>query len=369
MVLMRKDLEALERRTLAPYACFAALSRWRVHQEEEDQFMTCFQKDIYKITQSNSFRRLNRKTQVYSSLTKNDHVRNRLTHSFEVAQISRIISRNLWLNGDLSEVIALSHDIGHSPFGHEGQDALSECTSKYWFEFEHNAQTRRILELLEFENEAYPGLNLTIEVLEWLWKSGNLPYLEAQVVDIADEIAYITSDLDDWLRTKVLDFGAIYSSWLLSFVTKDFSVKSFYRPRFISEFRKLFITDIIFNTWTMIQTENIRTQKDVEVHKDRLVTHSQFIQSVINQVKKFLFDNYYKSEEILASNNLHKDMLTWIFGYYMNNQASLPQKSQERINQDSLARVVADYISSMTDSYLIDSYYALKESPNEDKWW
>src|SRR5438477_5633631 len=198
----REEMEATERATLAPFAQKSGDSRGRKYREQSHAYRTQFQRDRARIIHSRAFRRLEYKTQVFLNGT-GDHLRTRLTHSIEVASISRTIARALALNEDLAEAIALAHDLGHTPFGHSGEEILAECMHDHGG-FEHNRQSLRVVELLENAYPEFPGLNLTFEVREGLQKHNLVPSLEAQIADIADEITYYSHDLDDAVDFQIL---------------------------------------------------------------------------------------------------------------------------------------------------------------------
>ncbi|MFH1012856.1 MAG: dNTP triphosphohydrolase, partial [Candidatus Peregrinibacteria bacterium] len=218
MIFFREQIEAREKEILAPYAAFSVDSRGREHPESEDPYRTCFQRDRDRVIHSKAFRRLRGKTQVLVA-GFGDHYRSRLAHSMEVAQIARAICRSLGLNEDLAEAVSLAHDLGHAPFGHAGQDEMNAILQEYGSRFEHNEQSRRIVELLEHKSPDYPGLNLSFEVRDGLIKHRTfydnppvtdtlMPSLEAQVANAADEIAYLNHDIDDGLRSGVLTLEA-----------------------------------------------------------------------------------------------------------------------------------------------------------------
>src|SRR5947209_8111157 len=202
----REELEQLERQNFASYAQLSGNSRGRKYREAPPEWRTHFQRDRDRVIHSRAFRRLEYKTQVFLNGT-GDHLRTRLTHTIEVASISRTIARALRLNEDLAEAIALAHDLGHSPFGHSGEEMLAECMREHGG-FEHNRQSLRVIELLEHPYPKFPGLNLTMEVREGLQKT-QLSSLEAQIVDLADEITYYTHDLDDAIDFDILSFAQL----------------------------------------------------------------------------------------------------------------------------------------------------------------
>ena len=219
MALKRYELEEIEEKTLSSYAIKSSKSLGRKHEEEIEDDRLCFQRDKDRIVHCKAFRRLDDKTQVFIGGT-GDHYRTRLTHTIEAAGISRDIARRMGLNEDLCEAIALAHDLGHPPFGHGGEDALDEIMKKYGYRFEHNEQSLRVVEKLENVYPNFNGLNLTVEVLDGMikhqtsWDRKGIeiktsPHLEAQVVNVADEIAYTNHDLDDGIRAGLIRIEAL----------------------------------------------------------------------------------------------------------------------------------------------------------------
>src|SRR5215813_2335238 len=236
----REQIEADERRVLAPYAVKSGDTRGRKFSEPRHDYRTEFQRDRARIIHSRAFRRLEYKTQVFLNGT-GDHLRTRLTHTIEVASISRTIARALRLNEDLAEAIALAHDLGHSPFGHSGEEMLAECMREHGG-FEHNRQSLRVVELLEHPYPKFPGLNLTSEVREGLHKT-QVSSLEAQIADLADEITYYSHDLDDAIDFDVLNFAQLEEVDVWKYAAD--SVRTRYPDLREPELHKLIIRDVI----------------------------------------------------------------------------------------------------------------------------
>lgn len=362
MILFRQTLEEQEGENLAPYAILSKNSKWRKYFEKEDDFRSCFQRDRNRVLYSLSYRRLSRKTQVFPSTTKKDHIRNRLSHTNEVEQIARQITRNLGLNEDLTEVIAKAHDLWHSPYWHAWEQALNECMQKNWLSFEHNIQSRRLLEIIESKNEEYAWLNLSFEVLEWLGKhkiktwfeEWALPYLEAQVVNIADSIAYLASDLDDWFRAWILKIDEIKKIKICKLILDKYWIENLNKRNFnklIWNIINFLVSDIIINTDNLIKKYKIKSQKDVENSKIILVKFSDEINLLSTGLRKFLFDKYYNNKEITNKMNEWKREIKALFNYYFKNTDKLPSNYKNRINDFWKEICIADYISGMTDRY------------------
>src|SRR3989338_11104186 len=277
MIATRKELEKEEKRTLAPYALLSARSRGREFDEQEDESRTLFQRDRDRIIHSKAFRRLYGKTQVFVA-TYGDHFRDRLSHTLEVAQVARDLARNFKLNEDVCEAVALAHDLGYPPFGHAGQDTLNEIMQEFGGHFEHNEQSKRIVEKLEKQFPNFDGLNLTHEVLQGLAKHQTLydqqtkkitgKALEAQVVDLADEIAYHNHDLDDGLRSELFTFEDLrhVALWKEAeeLMHKKYDRKSkkmdtvVLRHRTVSKLISLMVHDLLKNTDRAIKKYKIK---------------------------------------------------------------------------------------------------------------
>jgi len=351
---------------LQPYAVKHSTSKGRTYQSSVDQFRLPYQLDRDRVLHSKAFRRLKSKTQVFSPFN-GDHFRDRMTHTLEVAQVSRSIARILGLNEDLSEVIALAHDLGHTPFGHIGEVALRDACQEYGATFEHNAQSKRIVEVLESPYEDHQGLNLTLETLEGLQKH-QTPFdqvsatfvsatLEAQVVNLADEIAYLNHDLDDGISSRILDIKDVQKITLwqeaANKLVEDLDPIKM-RSRFISQIMKSMISDLYKQTLEHIADNKIQTLADVYFSQKKLVTFSQEMRLKINDLRKFLFKNFYLSPTVMKDTDLGKKIITDLFQFYMANLSSLPKSLQTKIaDGEKPVIMVIDYISGMTDSYAI----------------
>ncbi|MBI2464466.1 deoxyguanosinetriphosphate triphosphohydrolase, partial [Candidatus Peregrinibacteria bacterium] len=351
----RKKLESDENKRLAPYAVKSASSKGRKYYEKNDEYRLCFQKDRDRIIHSKAFRRLKGKTQVFVE-HYGDHFRTRLTHTLEVAQISRDISRTLGLNEDLAESIALAHDLGHTPFGHAGEDALDECLKAYGLHFEHNEQSKRIVEELEELYPNFSGLNLSIEVLEGLMKHQtswdhprinekntralfSSPSLEAQVVNLADEIAYHTHDIDDGLRSHLIQWKDV--ELLDIFREAALKVKKQYgimtnthikRSRMVSAMISLMVNDLCEATAKNIQTHDIQTISGVYKANKQIVSFSKKMLRKITTCKQFLIKKLYFHPFVFEAAEKGKSIIRDIFSEYKKNVNLLPKKFQKKIH-------------------------------------
>jgi dGTPase len=356
---------------LAPYAVKSSKSLGRKYPEKSDDKRLCFQRDKDRIIHSKAFRRLDEKTQVFVS-GSGDHYRTRLTHTIEVAQISRDIARRLNLNEDLCEAIALAHDLGHPPFGHAGEEALNEIMNQNGMHFEHNEQSKRLVEKLEKAYPNFDGLNLSSEVLEGLIKhktsydqSGKVfeifPHLEAQVVNIADEIAYTNHDMDDGLRSGILDIRRLrkYMLWKKG----EEEVRKKYGKikddhvlilRVISSVMALMIEDFCVQTMKNISRLRIKSVNDIRKYRGAVGEFSVSMHEMLNDLRKFLFENFYLHPEIQAFTLRGERMIKKLFEYYQKNPAKFPKKSLLKKSDNIIA--IKDYIAGMTDRFLIQEY-------------
>lgn len=364
MLLTRQELETQEAKRLAPYAMKSIETAGRVHEEPHDPYRLPFQRDRARIVNSRSFRRLQAKTQVFVS-SFGDHYRDRMTHTIEVAQIARDTSRALGLNEDLAECIALAHDIGHTPFGHGGEEALNMVMKKHQSGFEHNAQSRRILEKLEKIYTGFDGLNLSKEVLDGLLKHNphhyqthsefvTSPHLEAQIADASDEITYTNHDVDDGLRSGFITFEQLrqFEIWKES----EWEATQVYGkaiiPRVISKMISKMVRDLQTTTNQNIEKHHIDSIEKVRAHQEKIVTMSPEMRAKYTELRKFLFENLYYNEKVQSHVEKGKRIIEDLFGYYMDNQNLLPAKFLELIRSGEKTHIVVkDYIAGMTDHY------------------
>jgi len=370
---LREQMEADERRVLAPFAQKSGDSRGRKYRESSHAYRTEFQRDRARIIHSRAFRRLEYKTQVFLNGT-GDHLRTRLTHSIEVASISRTIARSLSLNEDLAETIALAHDLGHSPFGHSGEEMLAECMREDGG-FEHNRQSLRVVELLENAYPNFDGLNLTFEVREGLRKRQafydpptpeeekyRCPSLEAQIANLADEITYYSHDLDD-----ALDFEILSGPQLEEDAVWQRSHRAVLRRHPEArepELHKLIIRDIIDVEVHDVVTTSAQSIVDVgvqsadEVRKQQspLIRYSDDLLAANRELRRFLYQNVYYHPRVAEVNRRACEMLRKVFETYVVDPDRLGETAAKRIEAEGLHRTVCDYVAGMTDRYLMEEY-------------
>ena len=370
-MVTRRELEAQERRFLAPYAVHACDSRGRPHREPEHPYRTCFQRDHDRIIHSTAFRRLEYKTQVFV-IHEGDYYRTRLTHSLEVAQIAETIARSLRLNMDLARSIALAHDLGHGPFGHSGQDALRGLMEGHGG-FDHNLQALRIVDLLEQRYPSFPGLNLTQELREGLNKHRRpLPELdeprpvnlslEAQVVNLADEIAYDHQDLDDGLTSGLileLQVGKI-PIWrqarqqvLRRNPGLSAEVRRYQIIRFLIDWR---VTDLIRESERRIRRFRIRKPSDAQAVRERTIAFSPEMERFRAPLKRFLNERLYRHPRVVRMADRAQRLLSALFKAYLRKPERLPGTTRRRLSREDPYRVVCDYVAGMTDHYAMEEY-------------
>jgi dGTPase len=373
----REELEDHENKILAGYSVFSSRSRGRKYSEKEHSYRTAFQRDRDRIIHSSAFRRLEYKTQVFI-YHEGDYYRTRLTHSLETAQIARTAARVLKLNEDLCEVLALAHDIGHPPFGHSGEQVMNHLLKEEGG-FNHNLQGLRIVEVLEDRYPQFPGLNLTFEVREGIVKHTLLPFcveiqeyeiekaptLETLVVDKSDEIAYSNHDLDDALRSRMIELGDLkeVSLWnrCCRQVKDDFTdghIRSL-----IHETIKTMINaemgDLIQTTAENLERLKIKTLEDVRNAKTSLVQFSEEMGKMHEELRLFLKEKLYRHYKVIQMNEKGKRIVHDLFNTYVDVPEQLPPHIQKRIGSSSLKRVVCDYIVGMTDHFALNEHKRL----------
>ena len=322
---VREELERLEHRRLNPLAAFADKSRGRLKPEppREQDVRTCYQRDTDRVVHSKAFRRLMHKTQVFLR-PEGDHYRTRMTHTLEVSRIARSITRALGLNEDLAEAIAVGHDLGHTPFGHAGEAALSDVMGK---PFRHNEQSLRVVDYLEKDGA---GLNLTYEVrMGILGHTGeHIPEtLEGQIVRRSDQIAYVNHDIDDAIRAGILTDDDIPTA----------------------------ITGIL----GQCSRDRINTLVCDAILVSReagAVVLSPEVEKALRDLRSFMFERVYRNPVAKGEESKAKDMLRRLFEYYVNHPEALPEDFQPQLSFDGMERTVCDYIAGMTDNYAVDKY-------------
>ncbi len=377
---MMKSMDAAEMEALriAPYGVKSKDSRGRRHPEPEHPFRTAFQRDRDRIIHCNAFRRLEYKTQVFV-YHEGDHYRTRLTHTIEVAQISRTIARALGLNEDLSEAIALAHDLGHPPFGHTGEKVLNELMLDEGG-FEHNAQSLRIVEELEKRYPGFNGLNLSWEVREGIIKHNSehdrpgdvdeyakdeLPSLEAQIVDIADEIAYNNHDIDDGLSSEMMApeqlkevdlWREVFEEVSERFPDQDFKILKY---QTVLRIINLQVTDLVDTMRRTIEEESIDSTAAVRRRSSPVARFSPEMAEKNNQLKRFLNENLYNHYRVLRMADKAARILKGLFEVYSKEPKLLPPHFFSKIEKVGKARLICDYIAGMTDRFALDEYKKL----------
>jgi len=363
--------------TLAGYAMHSRDSRGRRHLEPESRFRTVFQRDRDRVIHSTAFRRLEYKTQVFVN-HEGDHYRTRLTHTLEVAQVSRSIARALALNEDLVEAISLAHDLGHSPFGHAGEEALDQLMAGSGG-FNHNRQSLRVVDCLEKRYPEFDGLNLSWEIRESIAKHGDLkrsevaaefepdwqPLLEAQLTDLADSLAYSNHDIDDGLRSYFITLEDIreVSLWseaerLVVETHSSLGPKTLV-ARTVSHLIDLQVTDLIESTFGRLRDRGIHSVEQVRKHPSKLVGFSEKMASLKHEMDQFLMERLYQHYRTLKMAEKAKRFVAEIFEEYLRNPKQLPPAFQDRIAQEGKARAICDYIAGMTDRFCQDEYKRL----------
>jgi dGTPase len=372
---------------LKPYAVKSINSKGRIYKEPDHSIRSPYQRDRDRIIHSSSFRRLKHKTQVFVN-TEGDHYRTRLTHSMEVSQIARTLARSLGLNEDLSEALSLAHDLGHTPFGHAGEEVLNQCMEGHGG-FDHNIQTLRIVTTIENKYYKFHGLNLTIETLDGLIKHNGpvknltsyqtilkrdlfnnkivfntFPSLEAQVASISDDIAYNNHDLEDGLRAGLFTIKKIssipYVSKLINKHVKN--IKNFRREIIISQIVRdlinLMVVDVIDTTNKNLKKSNPQSINNIYKQDRLMVDFSYKMKTIDNQIKDFLKTNMYNHKKVVVNTNKGKRIINDLFEYLL-------KSSRKHINKllfknENKERVIADFIAGMTDRYAINLHKKIK---------
>jgi dGTPase len=375
---------------LAPYAVRVEDSRGRRFTEPPHPYRTPFQRDRDRVIHARAFRRLENKTQVFTR-RYSDHFRTRLTHTFEVAQISRTIAAELQLNVDLAEALGLVHDLGHPPFGHAGERTLDLLMREHGEFFDHNLQALRTVEELELRYIEFRGLNLTFEVREGIIKHSHdysqaehpelaeylldlRPPLEAQLIDLTDEIAYSTADLDDGYEAKLLRLSEIRERMPV-FERYYAEVERRYpdapdKLKFNEALKQVlnrFVSDLIANTRARIQRSGVGDLEELRSCPERLAGFSPEVEAERRQAKSFLYEALYNCKPLEPEKRLAEKVVTEVFHYLMAQPDALPRAYQERASNEKLARVVCDYIAGMTDHYIQDLRKKLAASKRADE--
>jgi len=377
-MLNQIKIREYEDKYFAPYAMKSYQSLGRMHKEPEHPYRSCYQRDRDRIIHSAAFRRLEYKTQVFVN-HEGDYYRTRLTHTIEVSQIARTIASALGLNTDLTEAIALAHDLGHTAFGHAGEEVLNELMRGSGG-FNHNLQGLRVVDHLEERYPDFPGLNLTWEVREGIVKHSSAfdtavkikglkplesPTLETQVVDIADEIAYDNHDLDDGLTSGLIKEEDLENLKIWEGLIKRISPR--YRKidpvkrkyLIIRSLIDMQVTDLLEATEKNIKTLKLRTARDTKKIKKKVVTFSPDMLKLRKPLREFLLHKLYRHYRVMRMSTKAKRFIRELFTAYIDNPGQLPTEIQKWIPREGLKRAVSDYIAGMTDRYALDEYKKL----------
>ncbi|MHB0856904.1 MAG: deoxyguanosinetriphosphate triphosphohydrolase [Anaerolineae bacterium] len=374
MLATRELLEDLERAQLAPYAQRSAATLGRTHDEPEHGYRTAFQRDRDRILHTTAFRRLEYKTQVFVN-HEGDHYRTRLTHTLEVAQIARTMARALRLNEDLAEAIALAHDLGHTPFGHAGERTLHDKMAGHGG-FNHNTHGLRIVEQLEERYPGFPGLNLTHEVREGIAKHATeydtpeaddyqpqqRATLEAQIINVADEIAYNTHDLDDGLRSELFQPDDLRGHLLWDDTLQALGIprgvlSSLDRNRIIRHLINVEVSDVLQTASANLETLKPQTVDDVRRQPEDLIQFSPTLHEKNVALKAFLMDHLYRHWRVMRMTEKARRMLAELFDAFVEKPGYLlPESVREHLEQDGVQRVVCDYIAGMTDRFALQEH-------------
>lgn len=376
MLYTREKLEQIEAAAIAPYGLVSRNSRGRKYPEDEPSHRTRWQRDRDRILHTTAFRRLEYKTQVFINY-EGDYYRTRLTHTLEVAQIGRSIALALGANETLTEAICLAHDLGHPAFGHSGEVTLARLMKEYGG-FDHNRQTFRILTELERRYPDFPGLNLTWEVLEGIVKheteydvadAGEFDphlrgHLEAQIANVADELTYTAHDLDDGLRSGMIQPGMLTGIALWEIMTehvgwKGSELDDLTRHQLVRHLINMEVTDIVRNTDQRLRESLVHSVEELQKLAYNVVTFGDDIRRRNRELKDFLYNNLYRHYRVMRQAVKAERIITDLFNGYKATPAILPTHIQQSIPDYGLERTICDYIAGMTDRYAIEEHQKL----------
>lgn len=374
----RLELEHLEERWLAPYGMRSQNSKGRQYPENEAEYRTAFQRDRDRILHTTAFRRLEYKTQVFINY-EGDYYRTRLTHTLEVTQIGRTIARALGVNEDLVEAICLAHDLGHPPFGHSGETALARLMKDYGG-FDHNKQSLRIVTFLERRYADFPGLNLTWETREGIVKHESeydvadardynpelRASIEAQIANVADELAYTAHDLDDGLRSGMITPAMLEGITLWEILVESVGwrgpeLDELSRHRMIRRLIGLEVTDLVHTSDLLIKEARLSSPEDAQRLPYNVVVFSEEMYRRNRPLKDFLFKNLYRHHRVVRMQTKAERIITELFNAYRNEPQMLPRHIYETIEERGLERTICDYIAGMTDRFAVEEYNKLFE--------
>jgi dGTPase len=373
MLFARPKLEVLEDQNLAPYAARSKFSKGREYPEDEPAYRNAFQRDRDRILHTTAFRRLMYKTQVFFNY-EGDYYRTRLTHTLEVAQIGRTVARALGANEDLTETICLAHDLGHPAFGHSGEIILARLMRDYGG-FDHNKQTLRIVTMLENRYEEFPGLNLTWETREGIVKheseydisdaSGYNPELrgtlEAQIANAADELAYTSHDLDDGLRSDMINKSMLDGITLWEILKESIGwhngeLEDLVRHRLIRRLIGLEVSDLVYTTEQRLHESRVNSMEELQRLPNNVIGFSEEMHQRNRQLKDFLYQNLYRHYRVVRMAKKAERIISELFHAYLEETTILPDHIQVLIPEYGAERVVCDYIAGMTDRFAVEEY-------------
>jgi dGTPase len=376
MLFSREQLEDIEAQSLAPYGIRSRDTRGRSYAEDEPEYRTSFQRDRDRILHTTAFRRLEYKTQVFIN-DEGDYYRTRLTHTLEVAQIGRSLARALGANEDLVESVCLAHDLGHPPFGHSGEFALSRLMLDYGG-FDHNKQSLRIVTELEHRYIDFPGLNLTWEVLEGIVKHETeydrsdanefnpdlRGHVEAQICNAADELAYTAHDLDDGLRSGLISVDMLSGISLWEMTTDSLNWNNSHldeldRHRIIRRLIGMEVTELVQATDQRLRESGVRSVDELQRLPYNVVGFSEDMHRRNRQLKDFLYSNLYRHYRVVRMAVKAERVISDLFHAYQAEPTMLPTHIQTGIEKRGLERTICDYIAGMTDRYAIEEYQKL----------
>jgi dGTPase len=383
MMRTRQDIEELESKVLAPYAMKSRDAGARQHDEPQHEARTCYQRDRDRIVHSEAFRKLEYKTQVFV-IFEGDYYRTRLTHTIEVAQLARTLGRNLCLNEDLIEAIALAHDLGHPPFGHAGEDELNGIVREAKIEFNHNFRSYEIVAKLEKKYPHFDGLNLTREVLVGILKHQTVfdmpgadipkqyhdegPTLEAQIVDIADSLAYLNHDVDDGLTSGCIVEEDLMSSVLWQkAVTKiggqgDVHHRDMFRYQVVKELIDMQVKDLLKATYERLEALDFKSAQDVKDHKDYVVGFSKSMHKEREFLQQLLNEKLYHHWRVERMTAKARRIIRDLFDVYLRDPKQLPYTVYARDKEFTTPQqygIICNYIASMTDRFALDEHKRL----------
>ncbi len=376
MIYLREKLEEIEQQILAPYALLSVKSRGRDYPEAESKTRTAFQRDRDRIIHTTAFRRLEYKTQVFV-FYEGDHYRTRLTHTLEVSQLGRSLARGLGVNEDLTEAICLAHDLGHPPFGHAGEHALDLMMADHGG-FNHNTQSYRVVTELEHRYEEFRGLNLTYETREGMIKhetdydksdaTGYEPdkraSVEAQIANLADEMAYNAHDLEDGLRANLftpqdLEQLEIWRRFKEEIGWNGKPFNDVIRREIVRELIGAFVTDVVRTTSATLEEYNLDSPEKVQLFDRNVVSYSPDMARQVSELKAYLYENMYRHSRLIRMQVKAERFVSELFRAYASEPLMLPEKTQRRLKTLPVERVVCDYIAGMTDRYALDEWEKL----------